>query len=130
VLEFFRSEGDMDYTTTILDTGESFAGFYKWEYLGARDKYRAFIGGNNARVDVTKNNGEERERLLLIKDSFAHCMVPFLAYHYDLVIIDLRYFTSSPIRLVEEENIDRVLVLNYIGSLTENSGFALLNFGL
>jgi len=129
-LDFFRYDGDREYTTTIRDTGENFEGFYQWENLEKRDQYSAFIGGNHARIDVMKNDSGTRPKLLLIKDSFAHSVVPFLAYHYDLVIIDLRYFSDSPIRLAEREGVDRVLILNYIQSLVENSGFALLNYGL
>ncbi|MHB1150944.1 MAG: DHHW family protein [Eubacteriales bacterium] len=130
---YYRYEGDdTDYTTAIEDTGVNFKGFYDFSYLDKKDKYSSFISGNNACVSVTKTSNAEagRETMLLIKDSFAHSLVPFLAYHYDLIILDLRYYKSAVIDLVQERGVDRVLIMNYMGSLTETNVFGVLNLGL
>jgi len=135
---FFRYDGDeTDYTTEIKDAGvaRSFAGFYDRSYLAedVMDKYSSFIGGNNGLVYVTKTNlaeGETREKLVLIKDSYSHSMISFLAYHYDLIIVDLRYYNSPLIKLIDEEQPARVLILNYMGSFTENNVFGIVNMGL
>jgi len=127
---FLRYEGDTEFTTTVDDTGVSFAGFYDRQWLTKKDKYSTFISGNNALVRVTKNGGEGREKLLVIKDSFAHSMVPFLAYNYDLVIIDPRYYKQPVIDLVESEGIDRVLVLCNMANLTETNVMGVLAFGI
>jgi len=113
----------------------SFAGFYDRSYLAedVMDKYSSFIGGNNGLVYVTKTNlaeGETREKLVLIKDSYSHSMISFLAYHYDLIIVDLRYYNSPLIKLIDEEQPARVLILNYMGSFTENNVFGIVNMGL
>ena len=135
-IEYFRYEVDEDYITEIVDTGKTFDGFYDRSYLEIKDKYSSFIGGNNGRVDVTKKdggndeNGEPRKKLLLMKDSFAHCIVPFLAYHYDLVILDMRYYTESVARLVVSENIDRVLILNNVENLMNTNLYGILNYGI
>lgn len=132
-MNYYRYEGDdTDYTTVIEDTGAQFKGFYDRTYLEKKDKYSSFISGNNACVSVTKtaNPGADRETMLLIKDSFAHSLVPFLAYHYDLVILDLRYYKESVIELVAEREIDRVLIMNYMGSITQTNVFGVLNLGL
>ncbi len=130
---YYRYESDdTDYTTVIEDTGVTFKGFYDLSYLDKKDKYSSFISGNNAFVSVTKTSNAEdgRETMLLIKDSFAHSLVPFLAYHYDLIILDLRYYKSAVIDLVRERGVDRVLIMNYMGSLTETNVFGVLNLGL
>jgi hypothetical protein len=129
-MEYFRYAGDTDFTTTILDNGTSFAGFYDTSYLTKKDKYSSFIGGNNALVTVTKNGGEDRPTLLLVKDSFAHSTVPFLAQHYDLVIVDIRYYKKSTAALIDEYGADRVLVLYNIDSLTSSPDSVLLRAGL
>lgn len=130
-LEFFRFEGDEDFVTTIIDTGVSFNGFYDRSFLEVRDKYSAFIGGVNTRTEVTRP-GENRPRLLLIKDSFAHAVVPFFAYHYDLIILDLRGFsvTDSVARIIGEENIGQVLFLYNIANFMESPDLAKLMIGL
>lgn len=129
-MEYFRFEGDTDFTTTIVDDGTSFAGFYDRSYLAKKDKYSSFIGGNNALVTVTKNGDAARPTLLLVKDSFAHSAVPFLAQHYDLVIVDIRYYKKSTAALIDEYGADRVLVLYNIDSLTTSADSVLLRAGL
>ena len=122
-IEYFRYGGDEDFVTAIFETGKSFNGFYDRSFLESNDKYSSFLSGNNWRVDVTKpqDPGDPpRPRLLLAKDSFAHSVVPFLAIHFDLVILDFRYYMrSSTAKLVFDEKIDRVLFLHNIGNLVE-----------
>lgn len=130
-MEFFRYEGDDAFTTTIVDDGRTFAGFYDTDYLPKKDKYSAFIGGNSALVTVTADEpSEERETLLLVKDSFAHAAVPFLARHYDLLIVDLRYYKSRVTSLVTEYGIDRVLFLYNVDSLTAAASQRMLQAGI
>ena len=129
-MEYFRFAGDTDFTTTIVDDGTSFTGFYDRSYLAKKDKYSSFIGGNNALVTVRKNGDADRPTLLLVKDSFAHSAVPFLAQHYDLLIVDIRYYKKSTAALIDEYGVDRVLVLYNIDSLTASPDSVLLRAGL
>lgn len=130
-MEFFRFPGDGAFTTTIVDNGRTFAGFYDMDYLAKKDKYSAFIGGNNALVTVTADAADDsRETLLLVKDSFAHAAVPFLARHYDLVILDLRYYKKSVADLTEEYGVDQVLFLYNVDTLTASASQRMLQAGL
>lgn len=129
-MEYYRFADDMEYTTTIVDNGTSFAGFYDESYLEKKDQYSSFLSGNHGLVTVTRNGAEERETLLLIKDSFAHSVVPFLARHYNLVILDLRYYRMTPSALVDEYGVDQVLMLYNVDSLTSSKINALLRAGL
>lgn len=122
IMEYYRYKGDMDYTVEIVDDGSIIDGFYDRSYLEVKDKYSSFIGGNNAHVRITKDNPEsQREKLLVIKDSYAHSVIPFLAYHYDLEILDLRYYRESPAKLVEETGVNRVLFLFNMDNITGSS---------
>ena len=78
-LEFYRYAGDSDYTVRNILTGEEMQGFYELSYLDTKDKYAAFLGGNSAHVRVT-GKGADRPTLLLVKDSYANALVPFLAF--------------------------------------------------
>ena len=127
IMYFYRYKGDEDFVTTLKDAGKTFNGFYDYTYLEKKDKYGAFLSGNNSRVDIVKP-GEKRQKLLIIKDSFAHSAVPFLAYHYDLVILDLRYYFDSAAMLVLDEEIDRVLFLHNIQNLSEDDIYGMLRF--
>ena len=63
-------------------------------------------------VTVTKE-GEERQTLVIFKDSFANSLAPFLAQHFDLVLLNLssrRDFTNVS-KLVDEYGGDRALMV-------------------
>ncbi|MBR6917961.1 MAG: hypothetical protein IKN38_07225 [Clostridia bacterium] len=125
-IEFFRYDADADLVTDRQD--EAFDGLYDTKYLEEKDKYSAFLGGNATRIDVTSKS-EEREKLLIVKDSFFHSLAPFFARDFDLVIIDLRYYNGSVIELCEEEGIDRALILMNVETLSEQSGLMKLKMG-
>lgn len=126
-LEYWHLAEEADFTTEIRG-GKTFSGFYDRSYLATKDKYSSYLGGNNAYVRVTKNSGEERPVLLLIKDSYAHCMVPYLAAHFDLVVIDPRYYWESAYLLAKECGAEGVLVLCGADSLTDSDSFRVLRY--
>ena len=125
-MEFYRFEGDEDFSMTIHDNETVMDGFYDRSYLEKTDKYSSFISGNHAYVTIEKNGEEDRERLMLVKDSFGHSLAPFLAYHFDLEIIDLRYYKTSTSALVNETGCDRVLIINNMDSLTSAATLGML----
>lgn len=87
------------------------ASLYDSEKLGERDQYAVFLGGNHAVVDI-KSTLEQGERLLVIKDSYANCFIPFLApYYKEIVVVDPRYYTGDLDQIMVEKKIDRVLFL-------------------
>ncbi len=89
----YRYEGDDRITVTDLSTGEIKHGIYRDEFLNGKDKYAMFLGGNFAHLRITGD--EEKPRLLLIKDSYANCMVPFLSRHFDIELLDFRYIRGD-----------------------------------
>lgn len=118
----FRYQNDMDYEVTA--DGKEIK-LYDFDKLNSTDKYAVFLGGNHARVDI-KGEGN-REKLLIIRDSFADSIAPFLSLHYDLVMIDLRYYSNSVSKILKEENIDKVLVLECISELATTKNISYLN---
>ena len=129
-LLLFRYDGDTDFTTTIVDTGASFRGFYDESYLAVKDKYAVFLSGNNALTVIRRDGAVPRETLLIVKDSFAHAAAPFFAQFYDLVLLDLRYYKQIPAKLLDEYGVSRVLILQNIESLTSSASLRLLAAGL
>ncbi len=69
------------------------AGFISESHLATRDKYGAFLDGTHRLLTITDQEAEAvgatRPRLLLARDSFANSMVPFLARHFDIVMVNL-----------------------------------------
>ena len=87
------------------------ASLYDSSKLSQKDKYAVFLGGNHALVDI-KSDTERTDRLLVIKDSYANCFLPFLApYYREIVVVDPRYYTGDLEKLMEENKITSVLFL-------------------
>ena len=126
---FFFSEPDKikaplidenKYQTTIVDTGHIIDGLYDYSYLGKKDKYSTFLSGNNAHTRITDKT-EEKETILLIKDSYAHALAPFLCAHYNIELIDPRYFVGSIEKYITENNIEKVVSLFGISTLSSSN---------
>ena len=107
----YRYEGDDSYTVTNLETGTRTHTLYDMTALSGDDPYAVFLGGNYARLTVTDETAPDKPTLLLFKDSFANSLVPFLARHFQLFLIDPRYETQSAAALIEEIAPDRILIL-------------------
>jgi hypothetical protein len=96
---------------TIVDTEVQFDTLYDTSYLTKKDKYSVFLSGNNAHVKIYDTNDDKKETLLIIKDSFSHSLAPYLCEHYNLELIDPRYYNGSIEEYVKENNIKNVLFL-------------------
>ena len=75
---------------------ESKTGLYDEDALLHKDKYKAYLGGNFAEVRIRKA-GKERQKLLVIKDSYFNCLAPMLAADYDMDVIDPRYMREEDV---------------------------------
>lgn len=71
---------------------------YDTDKFETRDKYAALMWGNPGIMKIKSSHNLDHQdgktsRLLLIKDSYANSMIPYLTYNYDeIYVIDLRYF--------------------------------------
>ena len=136
-LPLARFAGDEDYLTEILVSGEvvrALSGFYDWDALGSGDEYRLFLGGTNTCIRVTRQNREDAPCLVLIKDSFSQSIAPFLARHFDLLLLDPRTYDirldGAMIDRMEQAGADHVLLLYGIDTLYESPSLAGLTYGL
>jgi len=80
--------------------------------------YRIFLGGDRAFLHFTSSNRNGRT-LMVVKDSFANALVPWIAPHYEnIVMIDPRQFVGSIADVMMGfENID-LLFINYMPATT------------
>lgn len=85
------------------------------------NKYLAFIGGDNplTHFKTALTNGKS---ILVLKESYANCFVPFLINHYENVyVIDPRSLKCNLPDFISKNNIQDVLVLNYAFSITNQT---------
>lgn len=122
-----RYAGDTAYTCTNMLTGQRQTGFYVEEALAGKDHYQYFLGANTAHLRIQKDTEKPRPTLLLIKDSYAQCLVPYLARHFDIELIDLRYFrgdaTETVREILQNGQYAGTLILCNADTLTASVGF-------
>lgn len=114
-----REEGQDAVSDTFYFPKEAAEGF---------DRYRVFFSKNTSKMEIETKAGTKR-RLLLIKDSFANCFVPFLAEHYDkIIMIDCRYGKENVRELMaDHEEITDVLVMYNTQKFLQDTNLSLLN---
>lgn len=114
VLKVGMPAEDSSYKDSIIyyeDTKEKTSEFYNFDNLDKKDAYTVF-GGSNHPVYTIKTPVSENRRLLLIKDSYANSMIPYLAQYYrEIVVVDPRYYFDSIEDLIAIEQINEVLFL-------------------
>lgn len=96
---------------------------YDFSVLKTADQYSVFTGGNQAVLEITGGikNGKT---LLLIKDSFANSILPFLAEDYEkLVVVDLRQLNVSGDRLLEMFSPTDILILYNSAQFAQDKEF-------
>ena len=108
-----------DATVSGNDTGT----VYDNTKLDVKDKYAVFFGGNYGELVITTGAGTGKS-LLVIKDSFANSMVPYLMEDYDtIVMVDLRYYSMGVSQLIEQYNCDEALLVYEMSNLANDANF-------
>ncbi len=126
-IELYFPDRYKDYTVTLVDypfdENASRTVLKEMYYLDVlniqNDKYCVYFKGNVPFVTI--ENPRNTETLLIVRDSFASALAPFLACHYNIVMVDPRFYPEKLSRLTEEYKIDAVLVIENMGSLTEHT---------
>ena len=106
-----RDDSVPSSVVNYVDEQKKTASFYDTSKLETRDKYAMFFNGNHGKVVITAPT-EENRTLLVIKDSYANSLIPFLApYYRKIVMVDPRYFYDDLEELMQVEEIQEVLYL-------------------
>ena len=93
---------------------------YHREASSEKDKYKVFFGGNYSHVDISGGGGAGT--LMIVKDSFANCFVPFVADSYERVImVDPRYYSGSLAELADSQEVSEVLFLYELSNFCGDS---------
>ena len=96
---------------TDMDTGKKYATLYDSAKLEKEDKYSLFLGGNAGMLDI-KTTADTTDRLLIFKDSYANCLIPFLApYYREIVAVDASIYEGNIQEIMQKAKFTSILFL-------------------
>lgn len=97
------------------------------ESLNKKDKYQVFTGGNHPLINIKTANNLDK-KLLIVKDSYANSMIPFLTENYgEIDVIDLRYYTDSLQDFINTKNITDVLFIYNVNTFNGDDSIFNIN---
>ncbi|GCD08900.1 DHHW family protein [Clostridium tagluense] len=100
-----------DILVNYIDEKKKSASLFNSSSLNTKDKYSVFLGGNHPIIKTSTMNLNNKH-LLVIKDSYANCFIPFLTSHFgEIIVVDLRYYSDDVSALIKDYNITDVLML-------------------
>lgn len=126
-LFLYIQQGNFPVVTKYYDTKKKVPSLYDVSKLEGRDPYEVFTGGNHTQIKIRTNIDTER-KLLIIKDSYANSMLPFLTNNFsEINVIDLRYFTGSLKDVLNNNTVTDVLILGNINTFNSDSSILNIN---
>lgn len=97
-------------TVENFEKGETH-GLYVDSFLGEKDKYASFLGGNTPLHIIRNPGAASGEKLLVVRDSYSDAMAPFLSQYFaEIHLVDLRYYRTSVAEYARENGMDRIFV--------------------
>lgn len=122
IIDYYTvAKGEPEVKVSVYDKPDNSTGkiiyknydsMYFRDFLDVKDKYSSFLGQNSPLVTVENPSAKSEKSLLVIKDSYAHSLVPFLSKEYKKVtMIDLRYINADFQIIAPLENYDQLLFM-------------------
>lgn len=119
-IEVYFPKKDGETVVTYVEEQKKSPSLYDSSKLDEKDKYQVFTGGNHPRLNI-KSKGDPDKKLLLIKDSYANAILPFLIFNYgEIEVIDLRYYTEDLDKVITSKGITDVLFLYNVNTFNED----------
>ena len=128
IIMYFPSDTDIMIKKVVGDAefeDERQASLINTDKLAGYDKYSAFLDGNNAYTVIP---GKGRGRVLVVKDSFANCLIPLMKDDFEQTgVVDYRNYSYGLRNLAEKERYDSVLIIYSYAALGTDSKLVYIN---
>ncbi len=109
------------YTVTYSSENRRTASCYELSALQGDDPYQVFFGGNHPlmKIDTAADTGR---RLLVIKDSYANALLPFLIPSFsEITVVDPRYYYDDIDALAAGSRFTDVLFLYNVNTFSQDT---------
>ncbi len=110
--------------------GKVVESIYDLPMLDKRDKYAMFLRGNNGLTVInTPYSPDKKDSILVIKDSYANSMIPFLTANYNTItVVDLRSSAATIGELIKSQDFDDMLVLYSFNNFSSDVNIAKIKY--
>lgn len=104
-------DSKVNYIVNYVEEGLQIPSVYDSSKQFSNDPYTVFFGGNHPRIDIV-TTVENNKHLLIFKDSYANCFIPFLLpYYSEITVIDPRYYYEDIHALIKDKKINEIMFL-------------------
>lgn len=94
------------------------------EYLDKKDKYSVFLDNIHSLIVVENENATTKRELVLIKDSYANSMMPYLIHNFSKIyVFDTRHYKNGVSEFIKEhEGVSDILILYNLATMDTDTG--------
>ena len=125
-IELFNPVKKNCYTVQIDNGKNKKDSLYDYSALETKDKYAVYFGGNQALINIHTDTNNGR-KILVIKDSYANCFIPFMLEEFEeITILDIRYSRQRVSEQITEGKYTDLLVLYNASGFAEDAEIAKL----
>ena len=114
-------QNEVPYTVKYVEEKKETSSVFVSEKLNGKSKYDVFFGGNFAQINI-ETKAKSQKNLLVIKDSYANCVIPLLLPSFkNVVVVDPRYYNGNLQELIEKEGITDILWLYNVNTFLNDT---------
>lgn len=108
---YFPKKNSVYSVVNYVEEKKKTASLYNHEKLPTKESYEVFLDGNHSLIKI-QSTVQNKAVLLVFKDSYANCFIPFLTQHYsEILVVDPRYYYGDIQELIKTEEVTKILYL-------------------
>ena len=109
-VDIYVPKKKQELIVTYVEEQRKTATVFEQDKAASANPYDVFFGGNHGLLKT--DTAQTGKRLLVIKDSYANCFLPFLVpYYKSITVVDPRYYYDDLDKLIKEQDIQEILFL-------------------
>lgn len=125
-IEVFTPKNKRNIEVNYISEEKITHSLFEEKHLKAKDKYAYFIDGNHPLVTI-KSDMTNGEKLIIFKNSYALCFIPFLVNHFEEIhVVDLRFYKLNIYDYMRENDITKSLFLYDILNFSKDNTLGIL----
>lgn len=127
-IELYSPKKNEEIKLWYYDNEKADDSVYKLDNLNKKDKYTVFLDGNHSLIKINTNSSGNK-KLVIIKDSYANSLVPFLTDHYsEIYMVDLRFYYDNINEFIKNNGIDDALILYNANTFFEDKSISKISW--